>query len=380
MLEFKDTLAQQRQQGLYRQRHATSKRDGNKIVIDGTHYTNFASNDYLGLANDPRLINAFKEGADRYGVGSGASQLITGYSTAHQALEERISGFLKQPRTLLFGTGYMANLGAITALLSRNDHLLLDRRSHASLVDAAILSRAKLSRYSTHDVNKLNQELDDNPSMIVSDSVFSMDGDIAPIAALSTLSKQTHSLLLIDDAHGFGVLGDNGRGCLEHCAMSNSDVDIYIGTLGKACGTSGAFICGSEELIETLIQKARSLAYTTAPPPAIAHATLASIDIIQQEGWRREQIKTLVKHFRAGAQQLGLQLSNSSTSIQAIILGDNNKAINASEHLKSKGLYVTAIRPPTVPNNTARLRITLCSNHSEDDVDTLLSALESLPS
>ena len=214
--------------------------------------------------------------------------------------------------------------------------------------------------------------------MIASDSVFSMDGDIAPLPALATSSKQTQSMLLIDDAHGFGVLGNNGRGCLEHCNIDNNDIDIYVGKLGKACGTSGAFICGSEELIETLIQKSRSLIYTTAPPPAIAHATLTSIDIIEKEGWRRQHINNLMKHFRAGAQQLGLQLTDSATAIQAVIISDNTAAVNASEHLKSRGLYVTAIRPPTVPDNTARLRITLCNYHNETDVEQLLTALKEL--
>ncbi|MBL4851514.1 MAG: 8-amino-7-oxononanoate synthase [Gammaproteobacteria bacterium] len=378
MLNLNGALAQQRQQSLYRQRHAITQRGGNKLVINGVRYTNFASNDYLGLATDPRIVKAFKEGADRYGVGSGASQLVAGYSVAHQALEERIADFLKQPRALLFSSGYMANLGVITALLSRNDHIFLDRRSHASLIDAAILSRAKLSRYHTSDISKLTEKLNAAPTMIASDSVFSMDGDIAPLPALATSSKQTQSMLLIDDAHGFGVLGNNGRGCLEHCNIDNNDIDIYVGTLGKACGTSGAFICGSEELIETLIQKSRSLIYTTAPPPAIAHATLTSIDIIEKEGWRRQHINNLMKHFRAGAQQLGLQLTDSATAIQAVIISDNTAAVNASEHLKSRGLYVTAIRPPTVPDNTARLRITLCNYHNETDVEQLLTALKEL--
>jgi len=377
-LELKEALTQQRQQGLYRQRQAISEYDGNQIIVDGSRYTNFASNDYLGLCNDSRIIDAFKEGADRYGVGSGASQLVTGYSSAHQALEERLADFLNQPRVLLFSSGYMANLGVISALQSRNNHILLDRRSHASLVDAAILSRAKLNRYHTSDISTLLDKPNKQTTMIASDSVFSMDGDIAPIEQLSILSQQTQSMLLIDDAHGFGVLGKNGRGCLEHCDINNNDVDIYIGTLGKACGTSGAFVCGSEELIDTLIQKSRSLIYTTAPPPAIAHATLTSIDIIEQEGWRRDHINTLVKRFRSGAQQLSLQLSDSTTSIQAVILGDNDAAVNASKYLKSKGIHVTAIRPPTVPKNTARLRITLCSHHQESDIDHLLSALETL--
>ena len=379
MLDLKDALAQQRQQSLYRQRHAVSRRDNNKIIIDGRPYTNFASNDYLGLANDPRLIEAFKQGAERYGVGSGAAQLITGYSSAHQALEERIAAFLGRPRALLFSSGYMANLGVITSLLARDSQLLIDRRSHASLVDAARLSRAKLTRYHTRDISSLNQQLDtrSKPGLIISDSVFSMDGDIAPLPALVTLSQQRGLPILIDDAHGFGVLGNTGRGCLEHFSTSNNDVNIYIGTLGKACGTAGAFVCGSEELIETLIQKARSFIYSTAAPPAIAHATLTSLDIIEQEPWRRENISALVKRFRTGAEQLGLALSNSSTAIQAVLIGDNDAALAASEHLKSQGLYITAIRPPTAPKGTARLRITLCSHHHENDVDQLLSALES---
>ncbi len=379
MLNLRDTLAQQRQQGLYRQRQAVSKRDGSHIIVEGKSYINFASNDYLGLANDARLIAAFKEGADRYGVGSGAAQLTTGYSSAHQALEERIADFLGRPRALLFGSGYMANLGVITALLSRNSTILLDRRSHASLLDAALLSRAKLKRYHTQELASLHQRLNTTPSsgLIISDSVFSMDGDIAPLPTLIVLSKEQQLPVLIDDAHGFGVLGKNGRGCLEHLAVSNNDVEIYVGTLGKACGTSGAFVCGSEALIETIIQKARSFIYTTAAPPAIAHATLCSIDIIEKESWRRAHITELITRFRQGAAQLGLSLTNSDTSIQAVLIGNNDAAIAASEYLKSQGLYVSAIRPPTVPKNTARLRITLCSHHQENDVDQLLSALES---
>ena len=202
-----------------------------------------------------------------------------------------------------------------------------------------------------------------------------MDGDIAPLQQLSSLSKEHSSYLYVDDAHGFGVLGKAGKGCLEHCELDNKDVDIYVGTLGKACGTAGAFVCGNEELIETLIQKARSLHYSTAAPPAIAHATLTSLDIIENETWRREHIANLIKRFRQGAKQLGLQLTESETPIQAVILGDNQATLTASERLKSQGYYVTAIRPPTVSKGTSRLRITLCANHSEDQVDQLISAL-----
>lgn len=379
MLDLQDRLSQQRQQGLYRQRHAIDHRQGNTIIVDGKRLVNFASNDYLGLANDPRLINALKDGADRYGVGSGASQLISGYSRAHQELEERIAAFLNRPRTLLFATGYMANLGVITSLLSRHSHLLLDRRSHASLVDAALLSRTKISRYHTADIAAAIEKLSvKTPSrLLASDSVFSMDGDIAPLARLVTLSKENSLPLLIDDAHGFGVLGETGRGCLEQDAIGDNDIEVYVGTLGKACGTSGAFVSGSDALIETLIQKARSVIYTTAPPPAIAHATLTSLDIIEQESWRRKQITTLVKRFRQGAMQIGLSLTKSETAIQAVIVGENKAAVAASAHLKSKGYYASAIRPPTVAAGTARLRITLCAHHSEADVDRLLAAFDS---
>ena len=374
MQNLKDTLASQRQQGLYRQRYCVDSREGNTIIVDGKSYTNFSSNDYLGLANDPRLIAAFKEGADHYGVGSSASQLITGYSKAHQACEERLADFLGYPRAILFATGYMANVGTISALASRSNQLLLDRRCHASLIDAAILSRANTSRYHTNDIDTLAEKMTDN-SILISDSVFSMDGDIAPLQQLSSLSKEHSSYLYVDDAHGFGVLGKAGKGCLEHCELDNKDVDIYVGTLGKACGTAGAFVCGNEELIETLIQKARSLHYSTAAPPAIAHATLTSLDIIENETWRREHIANLIKRFRQGAKQLGLQLTESETPIQAVILGDNQATLTASERLKSQGYYVTAIRPPTVSKGTSRLRITLCANHSEDQVDQLISAL-----
>lgn len=381
MLDLTAVLARQREQGLYRQRHAVEKRDGAKVIIDGELYTNFASNDYLGLADDPRIIDACKQGVDRYGVGSGASQLTSGYSVAHQALEERLADFLKRPRALLFGSGYMANLGAITALASRHSQLILDRRCHASLVDAAVLSRGTLTRYHTAEVDQLAERLRPtaNHSLIVSDSVFSMDGDVAPLGKLVQLSKNTGAALLIDDAHGFGVLGDSGRGCLEHCALATDAIDVYIGTLGKACGTSGAFVCGSEDLIETLIQHARTVIYSTAPPPAIAHATLLSIDIIERDHWRREYVQSLVQRFRRGCEQLGLPLTDSSTPIQAVIVGSNESAVRASAVLRSQGFYISAIRPPTVAKGTARLRISLCAHHSENDVDRLLQALAQTP-
>ena len=377
MQNLRDTLASQRQQGLYRQRYCVDNRKANAIVVNGKSYTNFSSNDYLGLADDARLVTAFKQGADRYGVGSSASQLITGYSKAHQECEERLADFLGYPRTLLFATGYMANVGTISTLASRNSQLFIDRRCHASLIDAAILSRAHTKRYHTNDFDTLAEKIIDD-SMLITDSVFSMDGDIAPLQQLSSLCKKHSSYFYVDDAHGFGILGKTGKGCLEHCELDNSDVDIYVGTLGKACGTAGAFVCGSEELIETLIQKARSLHYSTAAPPAIAHATLTSLDIIENETWRREHIANLIKRFRQGAKQLGLQLTESETPIQAVILGDNQTTLTASEKLKSQGCYVTAIRPPTVAKGMARLRITLCANHTEDDIEQLLNSLENV--
>ncbi len=372
-----DELELRRQQHLYRTRRILQSPQGAEVVIDGRHYLSFCSNDYLGLANHPAVVKALQDSATRYGVGSGASHLITGYSAAHHALEEELAEFTGRPRALLFSTGYMANLGVIGALAGPRDTVYEDRLNHASLIDAAVLSRARLRRYQHGDMSMLQNQLvhTDKLALIVSDSVFSMDGDLAPVSALAELARNYNASLMIDDAHGLGVLGKTGRGILEQLAINPDDVPILMGTLGKAFGAFGAFVAGSEELIETLIQQARSYIYTTALPPAIAEAARMSLKLSQSEQWRREHLFSLVAYFRKGATQLGLPLSPSATPIQPLIVGESEQALTLSEKLYARGIVISAIRPPTVPKGQARLRITLSAAHSEQHVDRLLEIL-----
>ena len=341
----------------------------------------FCSNDYLGLANHPDLIKALQDEAQKYGVGSGAAHLVTGHTTAHHALEEELAEFTGRPRALLFSTGYMANLGVASALLERGDSLFEDRLNHASLVDAGLLSRASLKRYRHADMTSLRQQLataDKGRRMIASDGVFSMDGDMAPLPELAELAKKADAWLLVDDAHGLGVLGESGQGTLSHFKLNNEDVPILMGTLGKAFGTFGAFVAGSEELIETLIQHASSYIYTTAPPAAVAEATRVSLRLVQQENWRRERLQSLISRFHAAAVELGLPLMDSLTPIQPILAGSAERALEWSHQLEAQGILVMPIRPPTVPQGSARLRITFSARHTEGQLDRLLSALSGL--
>jgi len=345
---------------------------------------NFCSNDYLGLANHPDIIAALKKGADEYGVGAGASHLINGHSRAHHALEEELADFLGRPRALLFSTGYMANLGIITSLVGKGDAILEDRVNHASLIDAGLLSSARLQRYLHANANSLNAHLQKYTSknsngrrLIATDGVFSMDGDLAPLPALANVAEQHDAWLMVDDAHGLGVIGKQGRGTVDHFELDNKQVPILMGTLGKAFGTFGAFVAGSETLIETLIQQARSYIYTTALPPAVAEATRASLKLLRAGDDRREKLAALINQFRSGAEQLGLSLMDSNTPIQPLLIGDTKQAIELSDTLLTKHkIMVSAIRPPSVAEGSARLRITLCANHSEAQVDQLLCALE----
>jgi len=303
--ELTSELAKQKQQHLYRSRRVIDSPQDVELQCDGQPLLSFCSNDYLGLANHPTLISALKEGAERYGVGSGASHLVTGHSHAHHALEEALAEFTGQPRALLFSSGYMANLGVIGALTSKQNNIHEDRLNHASLIDAAKLSGATMRRYPHNDIEALNKRLEktnDNHPFIVTDGVFSMDGDIAHLSQLAIAASKHNAILMIDDAHGLGVIGKHGRGSIEHCGLSSNDTPVLVGTLGKAFGTAGAFVAGSEALIETLIQQARTYIYTTALPPAVAHATLASIELVKTEAWRREQLQTLIKKFRRGAE------------------------------------------------------------------------------
>jgi 8-amino-7-oxononanoate synthase len=373
-----------RQAGLYRQRRLLAGPQGARPRIDGRELLAFCSNDYLGLAAHPAVIEALREGAARNGVGSGASHLISGHHQAHEALEEALATFVGRERALLFSTGYMANLGVIQGLCGRGDLILADRLNHASLLDGAQLSQARLRRYPHADADGLGRLLQDRgPRLVATDGVFSMDGDLAPVPALAATATAAGAWLMVDDAHGIGVVGTNGRGTLEHWGLSGSGaqtaVPILVGTLGKALGTFGAFVAGSAELIELLIQRARSYIYTTALPPALANASVAALRIAEQEPERREQLQRLIKGFRTGAQTLGLVLAESPTPIQPLIAGDVDKALRWSRFLEDQGILVTAIRPPTVPQGSARLRITFSAAHTDADVDRLLETLARLP-
>jgi len=375
------SLNLRREQHLYRSRRIINGPQGARVNIDNKSYLSFCSNDYLGLANHPAVIKSLQKGADQYGVGSGAAHLISGHSHAHHALEEELAEFVCRPRTLLFSTGFMANLGTITALLNKGDAIFEDRLNHASLIDAGLASGARFHRYQHSNIESLQSLLVKNTAskkLIVTDGVFSMDGDITPLDNLSMLAHDHDAWLMVDDAHGLGVLGKQGRGTLDYYGMSVTDVPVLMGTLGKALGTFGAFVSGAEDLIEYLIQEARTYIYTTALPPAIAEATRTSLRLAQQEQWRRDKLNSLIKRFRDGVMQLGLQLMDSTTPIQPLIIGDNARALQLSQQLFEHGLLISAIRPPTVPANTARLRVTFSAAHEEQDVDLLLSHLEQL--
>ncbi|HGA2318995.1 TPA: 8-amino-7-oxononanoate synthase [Pseudomonas putida] len=370
-------LAERRAADLYRQRPLLESPQGPEVVVDGQRLLAFCSNDYLGLANHPEVIAAWQAGAERWGVGGGASHLVIGHSAPHHAVEEALAELTGRPRALLFSTGYMANLGAITALVGQGDSVLQDRLNHASLLDGGLLSGARFSRYLHNDAASLANRLGKatGNTLVVTDGVFSMDGDLADLPALASVARARGAWLMVDDAHGLGTLGNQGGGIVEHFGLGIDDVPVLIGTLGKACGTAGAFVAGSEELIEALVQFARPYIYTTSQPPALACATLKSLELLRRETWRREHLAALVRQFREGAEQIGLQLMDSPTPIQPILIGDSAQALKLSRMLRERGLLVTAIRPPTVPAGSARLRVTLSAAHSEAQVQLLLNAL-----
>ena len=370
-------LAERRAAHLYRQRPLLETPQGPEVMVEGERLLAFCSNDYLGLANHPDVIAAMQQGAAKWGVGGGASHLVLGHSTPHHALEEALAEFTGRPRALLFSTGYMANLAAVTALVGQGDTVLEDRINHASLLDAGLLSGARFSRYLHNDAVSLANRLQKatGNTLVVTDGVFSMDGDLADLPALCAAAKQKDAWVLVDDAHGFGPLGATGGGIVEHFGLGVEDVQVLVGTLGKAFGTAGAFVAGSEELIETLIQFARPYIYTTSQPPAVACATLKSLELLRTEGWRREHLNKLVARFREGAAAIGLTLMDSATPIQPILIGDSARALRLSALLRARGLLVTAIRPPTVPAGSARLRVTLSAVHSEAQLELLLHAL-----
>lgn len=347
-------------------------------VVDGRVRLNFCGNDYLGLARDPRLAQALAAAAGEWGLGSGASHLVSGHSRAHHALEERLADFTGREAALLFSTGYMANVGVVSALVSRGELVLQDRLNHASLLDGALLSGARLLRYRHGAVDEAARRLDASDArgrLLATDGVFSMDGDIAPVAALAQIAQRRSAWLLVDDAHGLGVLGEQGGGALELAGLSAQQVPLLVGTLGKAFGCSGAFVAGDRDLIDCVMQRARSYVYTTALPPALAAAAVTAVDLAATEGWRRRRVAELVARFRTGAQREGLPLGDSQTPIQPLLLGDPARALAASQQLWDAGFWVTAIRAPTVPRGTERLRVTLSAAHTDAQVDALVTAL-----
>jgi len=370
-------LAERRAAHLFRQRPLLEGPQGPEVRVDGQSLLAFCSNDYLGLASHPEVIAALRAGAEKWGVGGGASHLVIGHSTPHHELEEALAAFTGRPRALLFSTGYMANLAAVTALVGQGDTVLEDRINHASLLDAGLLSGARFSRYLHNDAASLASRLEKatGNTLVVTDGVFSMDGDLADLPALCAEARRKQAWVMVDDAHGFGPLGATGGGIVEHFGLGLDDVQVLVGTLGKAFGTAGAFVAGSEELIETLIQFARPYIYTTSQPPAVACATLKSLELLQSEGWRRDHLNTLIARFRQGAAEIGLTLMDSPTPIQPILVGDSERAMQLSAMLKARGLLVGAIRPPTVPAGSARLRVTLSAAHTEAQLERLLQAL-----
>jgi len=371
-------LAELADQQLLRVRRLINSPQNIDIRVGGESLLSFSSNDYLGLAADARVVAAFAEGLKRYGAGSGASHLVTGHSEAHHALEEELAAFAGTERALLFSTGYMANLAVAGTLLDRHGTVFEDRLNHASLIDAARLSDARVKRFHHGDVARLATQLagtEGDGKLILTDGVFSMDGDLARLPELLELARRYQSWLLVDDAHGIGVLGKAGRGTFAHYGLVPRAPAILLGTLGKAFGTFGAFVAGEADLVEYLVQRARPYIYTTALPPAVAEATRTSLRIVQDEGWRRDVLRERIAQFRAGAKQLGYTLPDSPTPIQPLIFGSADAALAASEALRKRGILAPAIRPPTVPAGTSRLRISLSATHTQAHVEQLLSAL-----
>jgi 8-amino-7-oxononanoate synthase len=355
--------------------------DGPWLDVGNGRLLSFCSNDYLGLAQHPQLVAALTRAARQGGVGSTSAHLICGHRTEHAELEEALAVWTGRERALLFSTGYMANLGVLQAVLARGDICVQDKLNHACLLDGAKLSGAELKRYPHADVAAAARQLATRPdaaALLATDGVFSMDGDVAPLRELATLCARERTTLLVDDAHGLGVLGEHGAGSVSAADLSQHEVPLLMATLGKALGCMGAFVAGPAALIDGLIQFARPYIYTTAMPPALAAAALESVQLAQTEDWRREKLAALIARFRHGAAELGLPLAASFSAIQPLLLGSADAALAAAQALERLGLLVSAIRPPSVPLGQARLRITLSAAHEDAHVDRLLDALETL--
>jgi len=366
--------------GLARRRRTVEGAEGAHVIVDARRYLAFCSNDYLDLARHPALVEAARRGAERYGIGAGASALISGHTRAHEELELALARFVRMPRALHFAAGYMANLGILAALAGRGDTVFSDQLNHACLVDGARLSRAEVRVYPHLDLGALERMLADCASpgkLVASDAVFSMDGDIAPLPELLALCERHDAWLVVDDAHGFGVLGEGGRGTLAHFGIASPRI-VYMGTLGKAAGVHGAFVAGDDALIEWLVQRARTYVFTTATPPLLAVALVKSLELIEAEEHRRQRLRTLIERVRESFSGLPWELKASKTPIQPLVVGDNRAALELAEGLRERGLWVPAIRPPTVPAGSARLRIALSAAHNVEHVDELAAALREL--
>jgi len=367
-------------QGLLRSRRTLTTPQSPHIVVDGKSYLAFCSNDYLGLANHRQLISALQNGAQQWGVGAGAAHLVSGHFEPHHQLEQQLAAFVGKPAALLFSTGYMANLGVVQALVGKGDTVFADKLNHASLNDSMALSRAGVKRYRHGDMAQLEKRLRETSKgrkLVITDAVFSMDGDMAPLREMLALCERYDAWLYVDDAHGFGVLGEHGRGSLAHFGLASPRI-IYMATLGKAAGVSGAFVAAEQVVIDTLINHANSYVYTTATPPALSSALLQSLQLIAQGDALRTHLNRLIEKLRSGLADLPWSLMPSATAIQPVLIGDNQRVLELSAGLRERGVWVAAIRPPTVPQGTARLRITLSAAHSEGDVERLIGALHEL--
>ncbi|NJM12162.1 MAG: 8-amino-7-oxononanoate synthase [Synechococcaceae cyanobacterium SM1_2_3] len=376
--ELDTSIAQLTAEGLLRRRRTLEAPCGPEAVVDGRRVIAFCSNDYLGLANHLSVVEAARQAAERWGVGSGASHVVSGHLWPHAELEERLAAFVERERALYFTTGYMANLAIVPTLMERNDAIFADKLNHASLIDAARLTHAEHIRYPHFDLDNLAQRLEQSQArrkMILTDAVFSMDGDLAPLPELFALAERFDAWLVVDDAHGFGVLGPGGRGSLAHFGLPPSPRLILMGTLGKAAGVSGAFVAGDRRVIDWLMQRARPYIFTTASSPMIPVALLASLDLIASGDERRAHLQQLIARLKTGLADLPWRLLPSQTAIQPLVIGGNDAAMQLAEGLFKRGLWVPAIRPPTVPMGTARLRISLSAAHSEEQIDTLIGVL-----
>ncbi|MCC6141796.1 MAG: 8-amino-7-oxononanoate synthase [Nitrospira sp.] len=376
---FQSRLQQLDNQSLTRRLHPLSSATGPTIQLAGRSVILLASNDYLGLATHPAVIQAAIQATERYGTGAGASRLVCGTLPPHAELEQALAAFKQTPSALVYGSGYLANLGVIPSLIARGGLIFADRLCHASLIDGARLSRADLRVYRHRDLNHLESLLkrtnQKRPTLIVTDGLFSMDGDLAPLPDLATLAERFSATLYVDDAHGTGVMGPSGRGTLEHFGVEDR-IPFHMGTLGKALGSSGAYLAGPADMIQYLVNTSRPFMFTTAPPPASAAAACAALTVLQQDPTRRARLWRNRDHLFTGLTRLGFRLTDSTSPILPILIGQAEKALAFAEQLLAHGVYAPAIRPPTVPDGSSRIRVTITAEHSPEQIDFALSTFE----